>query len=545
MIKRIFDLLQVDYLQFRILLKIHVKLDFRSQQQKSTTQVNTKKYRFFLSLIFYLIPSLIIAIFCVERSNLFGFSFLTIALSMIFIALAIIIEFNEIILNPDDSEILSFRPISSRTYFWVKMANLLFYVTLIGLALNIPPAFVGLAFAETSWTFPLVYFCVGWITQVTVASFVIILYTFLVKIFNFERLKDILAYVQVIFTFIIFVGYQFLIRLTSHIEATIELEASWNFFTPPAWFGSILTIIYSESSLSLFFMAGLAVLFTVITILFAFRNLSLDYAYLIYKISESARLKEKDEVRKEKSTRFSFNIKSWLVKNKYEQFGYDIVSKYLRRSRTLRTRIYPSFAMPLVIMGFFILDGDFQDPFLPGVGFTSLMPFLFLVWVAVFFYQLIPTSDDWKASWIYHVIPIESYAKIHWGSVKAVLLKYITPYFIFVFAVLSFLMPIWHAFLACLFNFVFFICYYIFMTFFLRNLPLSKKYERGQSNTRFMMMFVLFPIFALGAPLEYLVFQHPIFLPFGFLILIIVGVVSAKVSGKRLNERIQKSECFF
>jgi len=163
MLKRIFDLLQVDYLQFRILLKTHIKLDFRSQQQKVTTQVNTKKYRFFLSLIFYLIPSLIISIFCVERSNLFGFSFLAIALSMIFIALAIIIEFNEIILNPDDSEILAFRPISSQTYFWVKMANLLFYVTLIGLALNIPPAFVGLAFAETSWTFPIVYFCVGWI----------------------------------------------------------------------------------------------------------------------------------------------------------------------------------------------------------------------------------------------------------------------------------------------------------------------------------------------------------------------------------------------
>ena len=65
------------------------------------------------------------------------------------------------------------------------------------------------------------------------------------------------------------------------------------------------------------------------------------------------------------------------------------------------------------------------------------MPLLFMIWVAVFFYQMIPTSDDWKASWIYHVAPIENFAKIYWGSIKAILLKYMTPYFLFIFFVLS------------------------------------------------------------------------------------------------------------
>ena len=217
MLESIFSAMGVDYLQFRILLKNHIKLDFRSQKFKGTTRTNMKKYSFIMSLIFYLLPSVMIAGLGVQKSDLFGFTFITISLSMIFIVLSIIIEFNEIILNPEESEILTFRPISSRTYFWVKMANLFFYVTLIGFALNLPPAFLGLVFKETRWYFPIVYLFVCWFAQIAAASFVIILYSFLVRIFNQERLKDILAYVQVIFTFIIFIDRKSTRLNSSHI----------------------------------------------------------------------------------------------------------------------------------------------------------------------------------------------------------------------------------------------------------------------------------------------------------------------------------------
>lgn len=543
MIESLFTLLGIDYRQFCILLKFHIKLDFRNHRQKSSSQTGWKKFSYLLTLILYFIPSLLIAGLGVKHTNLFGFSLMTIALSMIFIILAIIIEFNEIIVNPDDAEILTFRPISSRTYFWVKMANLFFYVTTMGLALNIPPAIIGLLFPETGWTFTVLYLCVGWIAQITIASFVIILYSLLIRIFDYQRLKDVLAYTQLLFTFIIFVGYQFMIRLSSKIENNFNLEAYWNIITPPAWYGSIIVLFHNSADLRMFMLSIAAFLFTVFTFVFAFRNLSMDYAQSIYKLSESSRTREK--VHSSATKKSSFILRGWLVKDNYEKVGYDLVSKYLRRSRSLRTRIFPSFAMPLVILGLMILDGEFQDPFLPGVGFQTFMPMLFLVWVAVFFFQLIPISDDWKASWIYHVTPIENFEKIYWGCLKAVIAKYITPYFLFVLIVLSTQMSIWHSFLVCFFNYIFFISYYIFMTFFLGNLPLSKKFERGQSNTRFMLTFVLLPLFVVGGILEYAVFQKPFLYPPGLLFLMVFGWISAKYSGRRFNNKIRKQECYF
>lgn len=545
MLEFIFSAMGVDYLQFRVLLKNHIKLDFRSQKFKGTGRASTKKYSFIMSLIFYLLPSFMIAGLGVQKSDLFGFSFITISLSMIFIVLAIIIEFNEIILNPEESEILTFRPVSSRTYFWVKMANLFFYITLIGLALNIPPAFFGLVFKETRWHFPIVYLLVTWFAQIATASFVIILYSFLVRIFNYERLKDILAYIQVIFTFIIFIGYQFLMRLTAKIAGTINLQETWNYFAPPAWYGSVITAIYSPAQFSFYLLAGLAVLFTLFTLTFALRNLSLDYAQTVYKLTETSRQREKVTNTTVKQQSLFSRIQSVFIRNSAQLVGYNLVSKYLRRSRSMRTRIFPSFAMPLVMIGLFIIDGEFKDPFLPGAGIGTFMPLLFLIWVAVFFYQIIPTSDDWKASWIYFIVPIENYVEIYWGSMKAVILKYITPYFVFVSLVLSVLMPVHHALLICLFNYVFFISYYIFMTFFLEYLPLSKKYERGQSNTRFMLTFILFPIFAIGGFLEYFVFQEPWLIPVGLLGLILFGWLSAKTAGKRFDERIRRQEFIF
>ena len=74
MLESIFSAMGVDYLQFRILLKNHIKLDFRSQKFKGTTRTNMKKYSFIMSLIFYLLPSVMIAGLGVQKSDLFGFT---------------------------------------------------------------------------------------------------------------------------------------------------------------------------------------------------------------------------------------------------------------------------------------------------------------------------------------------------------------------------------------------------------------------------------------------------------------------------------------
>ncbi len=538
------SLLGVDSRQFWALLKTQIQLDFRASRLKTTTSTSARKRSYLITLLLYLLPSFMVASFGLQRLDLFGFAFLTLALSMIFIALAIIIEFNEIIINPDDAEILLFRPLSSRTYFWVKMANLLFYVSTFGLTMSLPPAIFGVWLPNSGWFFVPIYLLISWIAQISVAAFVIILYTLLVKVFNYERLKDILAYVQVIFTFVIFIGYQFLIRLTERIE-NIQFSANWNVFVPSAWFGGVIGLVFQPSNQHYWLLAGLALAFFALTFSFAFQNLSLDYAQLVHKLSLVTRATEKPTERFDRIRSGFSGIDSLLLTSQAERVGFELVSRYLRRSRSLRTRIFPAFAMPLVIIGLFILDQEFEDPFLSGAGFTTFVALMFLIYIAVFFYQIIPTSDDWEAAWIFYVAPIENFAGIYWGSVKAVLLKYVLPYFVLVFALLATQMPIGHALLVAIYNYIIFISYYLLLTFFLTDLPLSKKYERGQSNARFMLTFVLFPVFAICGGLEYLVFHFPFLIPPSLVVMFVLIWLFAKYSGLQFDQRIRRKECYF
>ncbi len=83
------------------------------------------------------------------------------------------------------------------------------------------------------------------------------------------------------------------------------------------------------------------------------------------------------------------------------------------------------------------------------------------------------------------------------------------------------------------------------MTFFLGDLPLSKKFEREQSNKIFMLTFVLLPLFVVGGILEYGVFQKPFLYPPGLLFLMLFGWISAKFAGRRFNKKIRNQECYY
>ncbi len=536
-LERICSVLGIDCLQFRRLLKVHILLDFRSTKMQSSSRSSSRIPGFLITLIFYGIIGLFASLSGMRLFDSFGYSLVSLSVSMVLIAMAVIIEFNEIIINPDDAEILAYRPIDSRTYFWVKMVNLLFYITLFGAALNLPPAFVGLAYAEHGPAFPAVYLLVAWLAQVTLASFVIVLYSLLVRWLNYEKLKDVLAYVQVVFSFIVFVGYQFLARLTPHMQHT-QVSGIWIYFAPPAYFAGLIEVLYGSLHPENWILAALGAIFSVAILGFATRNLSLNYAQTIYKLSQTSRVHEKEPERG--AVGFWSQLVAPLLRDPEERVGYNLVSKYIRRNRNMRMRIFPAFAMPLAVLGMFIMDGEIVDPFLqPNV--PTFMAFIFLIYLVVFFYQIIPTSDHWQASWIFRVAPVSDYSKIYRGAMKALVLKYVTPYFILIFAVLSTQMAVQHAFLLAILNYVIFVAYTVALTALARDLPLSKRFERGQSNLRFTLTFVLFPLFIFVGLFEYIVCQYPVLYPFAIFLLLVlirvIGGIAARMYKRRIGER--------
>jgi len=505
-----------DYHQFKGLLRASLKMDFR--QSRVAGGRRSSRSALLHTVLFYFIMSIVFSLSIFPRSDVFGYSFLMLAMSMVMMAFAVVIEFHEIVIHPDDSEILGSRPISSRTYFLAKMANLLFYITILGASLNLVPSVVGIGVAGSRFYFPVVYFLVSWAANLTTAAFIVLLYAFLVKSLPFERVRDVLSYVQIAFTFVLIFSYQFVPRIFQPGESgagLLDLRGLWNLFAPPAWFASFVALAVGQSGGQMAHLSSLALVGGVLVLSTAFRNISLEYARYISELSTAVGSAQETE-RKGEGLRGNLieRIKCWFVRDPIERAGFELVSRYLKRDRTLRMRIFPAFGFPLAMLALYIYQGQFSDPFSMEKPFGTIFPLVFLVYVAFFFHFILPTCDDWRAAWLYWVVPLESPGKIYWGAIKAIILVYVLPFFILLTAIFSLKMSLAHALLVSCLNLLLFLTYYAFLSLFAKDLPLSRKFERGRSNVRFVFTLIIFPVFMVGGALEYVAFKVPNLMPF-------------------------------
>ena len=142
----------LDRRQLRALLVVGIKLDLRT----SRAGIGRGKLPpFAVALITYTVMGLLMAVGLRPHGDLFVYALFTLSAAMFMTALAVIMEYVTIVAHPDDFHILAHRPISSRTYFWAKLGNMLFYVTPIALALTLPAAIVGGITLEQGFLFGL------------------------------------------------------------------------------------------------------------------------------------------------------------------------------------------------------------------------------------------------------------------------------------------------------------------------------------------------------------------------------------------------------
>src|SRR5262249_21941602 len=142
------------------------------------------------------------------------------AYSMVSLAMVVLIEFGSTLINPDDFQIIGARPVSSRTYFAVKLSNLLFYVGLFTLALNLLPAAVGTFMKGSRAYYPLVHLAAVFLATIFVTGLLAAVYGALLKLFDPERFKDLITYCQIFLSFFVFLSYQIIPRWLSHTKLT-------------------------------------------------------------------------------------------------------------------------------------------------------------------------------------------------------------------------------------------------------------------------------------------------------------------------------------
>ncbi len=476
MINRILQNFGIDGKQFKVLLRISIRMDFRAHQGLGTQRRRLSPI--FRSLIFYSIMGGSLAVSLIQRTTPFLFSLLTLTYSMAMMAFAVILEFGNTIISPDDGEILSPRPIGSRTYFLAKLSNLLFYVFLIGSALCLFPAFLGLLVRGVPWSFPLIFYPMAMMANLASASFVVLIYTGLVKILPTERFKDVLAYIQMGFTFLLFISYQVIPRLTREFLLNdSEMSGIWLYFIPPSWFAGsvqVLTGLGGSMDIRLSFMA---VVVTLGLVLFSFRRFSLQYAHHVSNLQTDTRsvLKAAPTGPAAAKEGFLSNLMRKIVRTPESAAGFRLAMNMIRSDRSVKMAMYPVFGFPLAFLLLAIVEGEFLDPFVnppfSGENNMSTMVIFFVFFMVYFFVIGMVNHKEWEASWLFHVAPIASPARFYRGVKISIFFRLLFPFFILLGIIYCTQIPFIHGLKYVLSLFLFGLVAFSAITFFIKEFP--------------------------------------------------------------------------
>jgi hypothetical protein len=214
----------------RALLRALLLMDLRGQQYAAATGAGPHEAvapRYWV-MGQYLTVSMLLTLLLFARVDATFFAFASLSCAALLTLSAIVSEFNEVLFDPLDLEVVAHRPVSPVTYAAARIANLSVYLLLIGLAVTIFPTVVGVAQRDAGWTFVPAYVFASVVVCVLTASAAVAAYAWQGTREGLQKLQTGFAWVQIALILVLFYGGQGMLRNGS---ASIPHLAAF----PPEW----------------------------------------------------------------------------------------------------------------------------------------------------------------------------------------------------------------------------------------------------------------------------------------------------------------------
>ena len=204
----------IDPRGFAALTRAFVIMDLRGQHYAAAT---ASKAHYVLSPLFIvvgqcLLSSAFCCAFLFARIDVFFFTFINHALSLLVLGTAVVVEFQEVALNPTDLAIIAPRPIAPRTYSASRLANLLFYFALIFTSLNLFPAIVGAGLRDAGPWFAPAYLASALSGNLAVLALLVLLLSAAPSSESLLAAKQVLSWTQIVTMMVLFYGGQMMLR---------------------------------------------------------------------------------------------------------------------------------------------------------------------------------------------------------------------------------------------------------------------------------------------------------------------------------------------
>ncbi|MCB2203978.1 hypothetical protein KQI65_04460 [bacterium] len=427
-IDRILQRLDIDPRQFRALLRTSLRIDFRTGLFASSRKKKTKR-RFpglWQILVFYGFLGLVITFLVVASDDLFFSSTAMMTIVMFTVATSILVEFQSIVVAPEDYPILAHRPVSSRTFFTARIANMLIYLSVITIAIGLVPSIAYMfrfGFAPHLFVFALL----GMLGAGTFTSMgIIFLYVNLLKVVHPKKLRRIFSYLQLILSFIVYgsgmiFSSLFQAGMISDVHITHEV---WMLLLPPTWFSSLISLAQGGNPWLKVASIMLGTGMTLALLTYVYEKLSLEYAALIARLEEISEDRKPARPSRALSlpmfTRNEGRAAARLIRN---QFKYD------QKFRMSVLAIIP--LTVLYLIAGLSSGGGLADPFVDPAEHWEKANLLYfaMAFFPVLLMASMARSDSWQASWIFHATPSDK-GKVVLAVKDVLVVFFIIPYII-------------------------------------------------------------------------------------------------------------------
>ncbi|OKP85377.1 hypothetical protein A3844_16445 [Paenibacillus helianthi] len=488
-LRGVFKRAGVDYEMLRSILQVKLTMDGRRTPtvlgtQKSGQETEGSPLR--VQWI-YLLLGLMLILFVVPDSNYMLTMSVLFAVVMFMITTTLISDFSSVMLDLRDKNILFSKPVDRRTLNMAKSLHVLIYLVSLTLTLTAPSLVVALF--KQGVLFFLIYAVEILLMDGFILVITALLYLLIMRVFDGEKLKDIINYIQIILSIGIAVGYQLVPRLFNMTDLTGSFQPVWwQYFIAPAWFAAPFEVLVGGSR---------GTEFTVLAVLAVIIPLILLYTYIkLMPLFERSlqKLAEQGAAGKD-SGRYPRLLSELLCRDKAEAMFFRFTWAMMRNERDFKLKVYPTVGLSLVLPFIFIFNQVWSSD--PAVH-TESKAHLFIYLSALLLLtvvQMLRYSASYKGAWIYRTIPLPETAPVYRGMLKAALLRLMLPLFVLESAVFLWLfgariLPDLAAVMLALPLFAL-ICFRVLPP----ALPFSEKYEAAKqkefSVSGFVLIFIL------------------------------------------------------
>jgi hypothetical protein len=446
---RVLRRLGISVRPFRALLRAYVLMDFRSPQFGRATAAKPKDLitPLFWVVGQYLLLSVIACAVLFARVDAFFFALVNLGVSMLVIGTSLIVEFNEVVLDPEDLDVIGHQPIPARTYSAARLTNLLAYVLLMTVALNLFPAIMGLGLRDTGWLYLPAYVAAAFLGNLAVTGVILLLYTIGKSGRPRDAVREVLSWTQTVLIMIAFYGGQMVLRDSQdRLEMAAYNLPSWVMYLPPAWLTSFVDSTAPTSEGVKWWILGAGLLVNIILWTLVIRRVSVVYARM--QPAGTGRQRTTLPALKEPG-RLNGALTRVRLVSRAESAAFWLCSTMLRRDQDLRMRSWPSLgvAIALVLVGLF--TGQLGDPFVSRNPATSVLPVASLYLLAYPLPTIINNlnfSRDHNASWLLWSAPVRDRVAFAEGMRKAVTYRILLPVIVALLLVFTIIWrDVWHA----------------------------------------------------------------------------------------------------